>query len=72
MPQHRNVMTESDASRGSPDHGAIADAIGEYECYCGLGPACPVFLLMTPEERTACTRDKRRTAQSFYRNGVDV
>ncbi|MBI3567074.1 MAG: hypothetical protein HY084_02570 [Gemmatimonadetes bacterium] len=72
MPQHQDAMTEPAASRGSPDPRAMADEIGEYECYCGLGPACPVFLLMTPDERTACTRDKRRTAQSYYRNGLDV
>lgn len=42
-----------------------------YECYCGLGPACPIFGLMNAEQRTACTRDKRRSAQSYYRNGLD-
>ena len=41
-----------------------------FECYCGLGPACPIFRLMTPEQRDDCTRDKRRTAQAYYRNGI--
>ena len=40
------------------------------DCYCGLGPDCELFRLMTPAQRVACTRDKRATAQSFYRNGV--
>ncbi len=41
-----------------------------FECYCGLGPACPIFWLMTPQQRDDCTRDKRRTAQAYYRNGI--
>jgi hypothetical protein len=42
----------------------------EYECYCGLGPACPIFGQMTAEQQQECTRDKRRTAQQYYRNGI--
>jgi hypothetical protein len=42
------------------------------DCYCGLGAACECFRLMTPEERAACTRDKRAVAQSFYRNGLSA
>lgn len=42
----------------------------EYDCYCGLGPACPHFLRMTEEERLACSRDKRQYAQAFYKNGM--
>ena len=42
------------------------------DCYCGLGVACECFVLMTPEERATCTRDKRAVAQSFYRNGLSA
>ena len=41
-----------------------------YECYCGLGPACPIFGQMTTEQQQECTRDKRRMAQQYYRNGI--
>lgn len=41
-----------------------------YECYCGLGPACPIFGQMTKEQQEACTQDKRRIAQQYYRNGI--
>lgn len=41
-----------------------------FECYCGLGPACPLFRAMTPQQRTACSRDKRQTGQSYYKNGL--
>jgi hypothetical protein len=40
------------------------------DCYCGLGPDCELFRKMTPDQRAACTRDKRATAQSFFRNGL--
>ena len=60
----------------SPSHGDRFDPASKtgepppFECYCGLGPACPIFRLMTPEQRDDCTRDKRRTAQAYYRNGI--
>lgn len=64
--------TSSDAAKPRDrDEPASATDDLVYECYCGLGPACPIFMLMTAEQRTACTRDKRRMAQSYYRNGVD-
>jgi hypothetical protein len=40
------------------------------ECYCGLGPACSVWRRMTPAQRTACSLDKRATAQYLWKNGV--
>ena len=40
------------------------------ECYCGLGPACPLWRQMTPEERTDCSADKRLYAQRFWKNGM--
>ena len=39
-------------------------------CYCGLGPACPLWRQMTPEERVACSLDQRATAQRFWLNGM--
>jgi uncharacterized protein with FMN-binding domain len=41
-----------------------------FECYCGIDAACPVFRLMTPQQRVNCSRDKRQTAQAYYRDGV--
>jgi hypothetical protein len=40
------------------------------ECYCGLGPVCPLYLGMTPEQREACSTDKRATAQIHFKTGV--
>lgn len=40
------------------------------ECYCGLGPACPVWSQMSPEERETCSRDKRAYAELLWKHGV--
>jgi len=40
------------------------------ECYCGLGPACPIWTDMTPEERATCSRDKRAYAELLWKHGV--
>jgi hypothetical protein len=40
------------------------------ECYCGLGPACEIWRKMTPDERAACSRDKRATEELFWKHGV--
>lgn len=40
------------------------------ECYCGLGPACPLWRQMTPEQRADCSADKRLVAQRLWKNGV--
>lgn len=40
------------------------------ECYCGLGPACPLWRQFTPEERADCSADKRLYAQRFWKNGM--
>lgn len=40
------------------------------ECYCGLGPACHLWRAFTPEERAACSLDKRAVAQAFWMNGM--
>lgn len=55
-----------------PPVASAKDDSGEFECYCGLGPNCELFRLMTPAERAECTRDKRAMAQSFYRSGLHV
>lgn len=39
-------------------------------CYCGLGPACPLWRQMTPDERAECSRDKRLVAQRLWKNGL--
>lgn len=39
-------------------------------CYCGLGPACPLWREMTPDERADCSADKRLYAQRFWKNGM--
>lgn len=56
-----------DACDKKPADDAVPD---EYDCYCGLGPACPHFLRMTDEEKAACSRDKRQYAQAFFKNGM--
>jgi hypothetical protein len=38
-------------------------------CYCGLGPDCAMYRIMTPDERAVCSEDMRRTAQYQYKNG---
>jgi hypothetical protein len=40
------------------------------ECYCGLGPDCAMFRIMTPAQRTECSADMRRTMQSYFKNGL--
>jgi hypothetical protein len=40
------------------------------ECYCGFGPACPLWRRMTPAQRSACSFDKRATAQYMWKNGM--
>jgi hypothetical protein len=39
-------------------------------CYCGLGPACPYWARMTPEQRAACSQDKRQTAEAMFKAGM--
>ena len=40
------------------------------ECYCGYGPACPLWRQMTPVERAACSRDKRAYTQLLWKTGM--
>ena len=47
-----------------------ADEDAEWECYCGLGPACPGFQMMSAIERAICTRDKRMAAEYYWKNGL--
>lgn len=46
------------------------DSVLPYECYCGLGPGCPLWDQTTPEERVACSADERMTAQYFWRHWI--
>ena len=40
------------------------------QCYCGWGPACPLWRMMTQEQRRDCSLDKRLVAQRLWRNGM--
>jgi hypothetical protein len=40
------------------------------ECYCGLGPDCSMFRIMTPAQRANCSDDMRRTMQTYYKSGL--
>lgn len=40
------------------------------ECYCGLGPACGVYRQLTPEQRIECSTERRRTMQTYFKNGM--
>lgn len=40
------------------------------ECYCGLGPACHLWRQYSPEQRVACSLDKRAIAQAKWMNGM--
>lgn len=40
------------------------------ECYCGLGPSCPLWRAYTPAQRAACAQDQRATAQARWMNGM--
>ncbi|HEY2165212.1 MAG TPA: hypothetical protein VGH04_14535 [Gemmatimonadaceae bacterium] len=40
------------------------------ECYCALGPACILWRQMTPEQRAACSADRRLTVQRMWKNGM--
>jgi hypothetical protein len=69
MPANTTLFT-STASNAIPDPPrALADET-PFECYCGLGPACPMFRQMSAAQRADCTRDKRQTAQWMYVNGM--
>ena len=58
----------SSATRRDPV--AKQDSRIPFQCYCGLGPACQFFRVMTPEQRAACSSDKRGTAQWYFKNGL--
>jgi hypothetical protein len=70
MPFTPNFQCDAATHRDRPEPASTASATDEYECYCGLGPACPLFRMMTPPQREDCTRDKRRTAQAYYRSVI--
>jgi hypothetical protein len=40
------------------------------QCYCGLGPACPLWRQMSAEQRVECSDDKRLTAQRYWKGGM--
>ncbi len=69
----RRSVDASETGEAGPDVGTDASersAPYNGECYCGLGPACHFWREFTPEERLICTRDKRMTAQYYWKAGV--
>lgn len=62
----RDVMDQArlDADRIA----ALRQAVSE--CYCGLGPACHLWRQYSPEQRVACSLDKRAVAQAQWMNGM--
>jgi hypothetical protein len=56
--------------KATPEKVRPAEDTAAFECYCGLGPACPMFREMSDAQRADCTRDKRQTAQWMYVNGM--
>jgi hypothetical protein len=68
MPNSPNKPLPPDAPR--PKRKSSRFKLFGAECYCGLGPDCPMFRVMTPEQRVECSLDMRRTAQSYYKNGM--
>lgn len=66
-PQTPGLVEKSNAPAGQKAH---PTDMSDIDCYCGLGPACHLYQTMTPEERAACTADKRQTAQWLYMNGL--
>ena len=47
------------------------EQLASIDCYCGLGPKCVYFRQMTWEERTACSQDKRQTAEAYFKAGMN-
>lgn len=60
----RSVRGILDAKRIAESRRAVK------ECYCGLGPACPLWRQFTPVQRTACSLDRRAVAQALWMNGM--
>ena len=65
---HPEVRVEPLALSPGEQIAALRRAVEE--CYCGLGPACPAWREMTPEQRAECSLDMRATAQRFWINGM--
>ena len=69
MPVEKQSASVIDPNRPKAEQIAeLRQAVAE--CYCGLGPACPVWRQMTPAQRTACSLDMRATAQRLWINGM--
>ncbi len=65
----RTHVTAVETARPTTERGpALRQAVTE--CYCGFGPACPLWRQMTPEERTACSSDKRAYSQLLWKTGM--
>ncbi|MBI3567825.1 MAG: hypothetical protein HY084_06430 [Gemmatimonadetes bacterium] len=67
-------MTESDrlqhggaVGSGNPTLDASA-ADDDVVCYCGLYEKCPVWNMMSTDERRVCSADKRMSAEYLWRH----
>ena len=47
-----------------------AEERARIDCYCGLGPACYYFRHMTPDQRIACSQDRRQTDEAYWKVGM--
>jgi hypothetical protein len=61
-------LSPSEAPR--PKRKSSAFKLFRANCYCGLGPDCAMFRVMTPAQRAECAADMRRTMQAYYKNGM--
>ncbi len=68
MNQASDRETRDQAQLKAARTAALRQAVKE--CYCGLGPACPLWRQFTPAQRAACSLDKRAVAQAFWMNGM--
>jgi len=66
----KQPSSAKNASKATSERARPAEETAAFECYCGLGPACPMFREMNAAQRELCTRDKRQTAQWMYVNGM--
>ena len=60
----------SDTSKAAPAKVPPVEDTAVFECYCGLGTACPAYRQMDSAQRAACSCDKRQTAQWMFVNGM--
>jgi hypothetical protein len=70
MPDTANGPLNAPESTPRPKRKSSRFKLFGAECYCGLGPDCAMFRIMTPAQRAECSADMRRTMQAYYKNGL--